>query len=75
MAANQGGRARSNATYALWHSYSPACKPLTIEGGVTLIRWQEGSQFGKNLKTISGNTDQTNPIWHANLILQVKSLS
>ena len=59
------GGVNPNAAYALWRSYSPACKPLTIEGGVTLIRWQEGSQFGNNLKTISRNTDQTKPFWQA----------
>jgi hypothetical protein len=59
------GGINPNASYALWQSFSPACKPLTVEGGATLIRWQEGSTYANDMASLMGKSGDREAFWQA----------
>ena len=50
------GGVNPNATYALWQSFRPACEPLTVKGGATLIRWQGRSTYANGMASLMGKS-------------------
>ena len=59
------GGVNPHGAYALWRSYSQACKPVTLVGDVTLIRWKRQSMVASNSKAIHGEGDQIEAYWQA----------
>ena len=59
------GGVNPHGAYALWRSYSQACKPVTLVGDVTLIRWKRQSMVASKSKAIHGEGDQIEAYWQA----------
>lgn len=59
------GGVNPHADYALWQSYSQACKPVDLLDGVTLIRWKRQSLVASQSKAIQGAGAQIEAYWQA----------